>query len=101
MHSTIGARYASGFVPTFATGSFSIGAGVIYDEDRKHSIDTKTSLRVWAKSSPVSPFMKATAPWTLPYYYADGALYYDNAGTMTTVGAAKYVCNYFRDLQHQ
>lgn len=93
LHLTVGARIASGFVGTFATGSFSIGEGTMYDEDLPHRIATKTAVRAWHRSA--GGGMAFVDNISTPYYAPAGVLKYDNAGTLTTAGNAKYVANYF------
>lgn len=91
LHNSVGARFASGLIGTFATGSFSIGEGVVYDEDLPHIVPISTAARVWYRSGSIMTFVNGI---TTPYYAPGGALKYDNAGTLASANNARFVCNY-------
>lgn len=90
-HSTIGCRYESGLVGTFADSTFSITAGGMYDEDIYHTINAQTKndvLYTNGSSAWVTDVSVAT------YYKKSGSnLQYNNpvTGTLTSVSSNSYM----------
>lgn len=92
-HYTIGARYYSGFTGTFTDTTLSLTQGVIEDEDLViDSGGTLTACRLWYRNTGGSSFTfesNVTTP-----YKVDGAIQYDNGGTLTDVTNNYYVASY-------
>lgn len=91
LHNSIGARYASGLSATFGNTTFSVAAGVIYDEDIKHSIGSQTQCAVFYRQSGLWNW---TAKQNAYYLSSGGILQYDNAGVVDQVGSNSYVACY-------
>ena len=82
LHYAVGVRYISGLAGTFTNTTFSIGSGVLFDEDIRITIDPQTTCRVFYRSAGVYKF---TAPQAKYYYDVAGVLRYDNASVLTPV----------------
>lgn len=90
-HDTIGTRYESGLIGTFTDTTLAFTEGYIHDEDIEFYIGAQTNCVVWYLVAATGKMTFTDA--TTPYLESGGALQYDNAGTPTAVGVAKYVVN--------
>jgi len=99
-HLTIGARYYSGLdltKPTVADdATLTIAAGVIYDEDIRHSTAEQTTCRVFYLAAAGS---YTFADYSLPYPGTSGDPQYldTDTYTLTSVEDNKYVCYWVYD----
>jgi hypothetical protein len=94
-HESVGAVHISGYVGTFNNTTFSITQGVVADEDiQLDSGGTKTDCAMWYRNTGLTS-MRTEAGISTPWRSNAGAPQYDNAGTMTNVGTAKYFVSWF------
>jgi hypothetical protein len=94
-HESVGAVHISGYVGTFNNTTFSITQGVVADEDiQLDSGGTKTDCALWYRNTGLTS-MRTEAGISTPWRSNAGAPQYDNAGTMTNVGTAKYFVSWF------
>jgi len=82
LHYAVGVRYISDLAGSFTNTTFSIGSGVLFDEDIRIAIDPQTTCRVFYRSAGIYKF---TAPQAKYYYDVAGILRYDNASVLTPV----------------
>lgn len=100
-HDNIGALWHDGYSGTFGNTTFSLGQGVIADEDLEFdSGSTRTDCRLWYRNAALTS-MRTEAGISTPWKSNAGAPQYDNAGTMTNVGANRYFCSYFYGTNDQ
>lgn len=91
-HDTDGARYVMGFASTFgaaATNTFSSSLGTIRDEDRYHSIGSRTLGQIMYRHSSLA-YMMMDAPSTAYAKLATLVPQYDNNGVQTPLGNSNY-----------
>jgi len=89
LHSTDGSRYGTGLAGTFTNTTFSVSSGTIYDEDIPNASADQTTCRLVYRNA----FSQAVdTPNSAAIYAASaGALQYDNAGALTSVGLNKHI----------
>jgi hypothetical protein len=97
-HDTDGARWVSGLntltvgsgAANNSTNTFSLAGGVIRDEDKYHTISNpQTNCRIGYKNGSTNAMKFDSAGATYAKLNA-GVPVYDNAGTLTDLGAAKF-----------
>lgn len=94
-HDTDGARWVSGFATTFgssANNTFNSALGTIRDEERYHDIAAKTNGMILYRNAAQTAMIAdaASTRFTKLVNTTTGAPYYDNAGTLTALGANNY-----------
>jgi len=89
LHWTVGVRYKSGLTGTFGNTTFSLTAGVVYDEDIQYSIGAQTECRVFYKNG--SSDYSFSTKGTIYYYTSGGNIYYNNGTALTAVPSNQYV----------
>jgi hypothetical protein len=97
LHDTIGARYdfiEGGLTGAFTNTTFSITAGRIHDEDLEHILAAPaTTCRLWYRTGGGTT-MTFEDSITVPYKMNGATMRYDNAGTLTDVGANQYTVSW-------
>lgn len=92
-HDTVGTRYESGLTGTFTNTTLAITSGAYHDEDIEFNIDAQSTCRQWYRNVGGATFT-FDAPSTTYYKTNAGVLQYDNNGTLTNVGNAKYTISW-------
>jgi hypothetical protein len=92
LHMTRGTSYSNGLLGAFSIVTVNISSGAVYDEDIKLSVNAQNSSTVLYRSG-------ASWQWNYnatQFYPKIGVdLAYDNAGTLTVLGASDYVAIWF------
>jgi hypothetical protein len=91
-HECLGSRYVNGFGGTFGNTTFTITEGVYRDEDMRMVIGEQTQCRVLRRSG---GYWTWTAKGADYYVTQSTNICYDNAGTLTEMGANAYVAYWF------
>lgn len=96
VHSSVGARFASGMSGTFTNNTISIGAGTFYDEDIEHSwVDPQTTVRVlYHNGSDAWAWDVLTTPYKVVNPGTDSNLRFNNGTALATVQSNRYA-NYW------
>jgi hypothetical protein len=96
-HMAFGALYGSGSIGTFTNTTLSMSQGLMFDEDIPNDTGgTKTTCTLVYRNAGLTA-SRIVPNTSTPYSVNTGALQYDNAGTLASVDASKYVIN---DVYH-